>query len=112
VKGHKQQFLVCSLKGSKEFSLWKQSDAQMKRNLHFDLRLVWVFCQGRGVLKAYVQDTGGPSNFCLCSLLSTIVALMLACRGASWNELKLTLTRLLPLEWVLLAFVLGLHLEC
>jgi hypothetical protein len=43
VKGHKQQFLVCSLKGSKEFSLWKQSDAQMKRNLHFDLRLVWVF---------------------------------------------------------------------
>jgi hypothetical protein len=82
VKGHKQQFLVCSLKGSKEFSLWKQRDAQMKRNLHFDLRLVWVFYQGC-VLKGSVQDTGGPSNFCLCSLLSTIVALMLACRGPS-----------------------------
>ncbi len=83
MKGHKQQFLVCSLKGSKEFSLWKQSDAQTKRNLHFDLRLEWVFYQGCGVRKGYVQDTGGPSNFCLCSLLSTTVALMLACRGAS-----------------------------
>jgi hypothetical protein len=56
VKGYKQQFLVCSLKGSKEFSLWKQSDAQMKRNLGwYGFSIKDVVC-----LKAMFRIQGAP----------------------------------------------------